>query len=178
MKAENNEFVIGRDVYIRIIDVKGKNDKEISKKSYQEVKRLATDVFGSAIWRIKKDDKGKPFFLMYDYNLSISHTDNLAVVAVCKNRKIGIDVEKIHIINQKIIDKYYSESEKAEVHKHRECEAFVETRIWTIKEAYSKCIGTGLTKEVLFWDSACSTDFIFSTIWYNYYLISVCVSKY
>lgn len=177
MKIENNMSVSKRNVYVRIIDVKEKSDKQISKKSYEEVKRLATDIFGSYDWRIEKDDKGKPFFLKSNYNLSISHTDNLIVVAVSKNRKIGIDVEKIHLFNQKIIDKYYSEKERAEIHKHIGYEAFIETKIWTIKEAYSKCIGTGLTKEVLFSDTTCYEDYLYLSTCYSYYMISLCISK-
>ena len=39
MKIENNMSVSKRNVYVRIIDLKEKSDKQISKKSYEEVKR-------------------------------------------------------------------------------------------------------------------------------------------
>jgi hypothetical protein len=41
------------------------------------------------------DEKGKPHVGCADFEISVSHTDGVAAVAVCKNGKIGVDVEKI-----------------------------------------------------------------------------------
>ena len=86
------------DVRIKIIPVINIEDIEMSSIAYKEVQKLVTYTFGLLDCIIEKDEMGKPFFQKHiDYDLSISHTDGLVAVAVGKNHKIGIDVEKIHI---------------------------------------------------------------------------------
>ena len=57
------------------------------------------------------DEKGKPHVGCAGFEISVSHTDGVAAVAVCKNGKIGVDVEKITPSKkeklEKIITRFY-----------------------------------------------------------------------
>ena len=130
---------------------------------------------GLKVTIIEKDEMGKPFFQKHiDYDLSISHTDGLVAVAVGKNHKIGIDVEKIHKVSTTIINKYYSKSEKKALSRNRVNTELIETKIWTMKEAYSKCLGTGLNRDLLMWDTYSRKGIVMETQIYKEYVITVC----
>lgn len=125
------------DVKTKLIPVTNMNDAEMSFTAYKEVQKLATDTFGLLDCIIEKDGMGKPFFKKHiNYDLSISHTEGLVVVAVGKKHKIGIDVEKIHKVSDRIIEKYYSKAEKKAILQTQANTEIVETKIWTMKEAY------------------------------------------
>ena len=163
------------DVRIKIIPVINIEDIEMSSIAYKEVQKLVTYTFGLLDCIIEKDEMGKPFFQKHiDYDLSISHTDGLVAVAVGKNPKIGLDVEKIHKVSDTIIEKYYSKAEKREILRTRVNAELVETKIWTMKEAYSKCLGTGLNRELLMLDIYSRKEVLMETQIYKEYVITVC----
>lgn len=163
------------NVRIKIIPVNNIGDADMSSTAYNEVRKLATDMFGLLDCVIEKDEMGNPFFQNHtDYDLSISHTDGLIVVAIGKNHKIGIDVEKIHKVSDTIIEKYYSKAEKREILRTRVNAELVETKIWTMKEAYSKCLGTGLNRELLMLDIYSRKEVLMETQIYKEYVITVC----
>ena len=163
------------DVRIKIIPVINTEDIEMSSIAYKEVQKLVTYTFGLLDCIIEKDEMGKPFFQKHlDYDLSISHTDGLVSVAVGKNHKIGIDVEKIHKVSTTIINKYYSKSEKKALSRNRVNTELIETKIWTMKEAYSKCLGTGLNRDLLMWDTYSRKGIVMETQIYKEYVITVC----
>lgn len=163
------------DVKTKLIPVTYRNDTEISLTAYKEVQKLATDTFGLLDCIIEKDGMGKPFFKKHiNYDLSISHTEGLVVVAVGKKHKIGIDVEKIHKVSDKIIEKYYSKAEKKAILQTQVNTEIVETKIWTMKEAYSKCLGTGLNRDLLMLDTYSRNEILMETQIYKEYVITVC----
>ena len=163
------------DVKVRIIPVSGRDDVELSSIAYNEVRKLGADILGYSNLVIEKDERGKPFFQgNIDCDLSISHTDGMVAVAVGKKCKIGVDVEKIHKISNVIVNKYYSPLEKKAISQNKENVELIETKIWTRKEAYSKCLGTGLNKKILAWDSYSNRDIIMETKIYNNYVVTLC----
>jgi len=87
--------------------------------------------------------KGKPFAKNLPLYFSKSHSGNLAVCAV-SDCEIGIDVEKIRDINPRVSDRFATDREKEYI-KNSENGFF---KIWTLKEAYFKCIGTGLGSDI------------------------------
>ncbi len=91
----------------------------------------------------EKNNYGKPFAKDVDIHFSISHSDGLVVCAVSKN-EIGIDIEKIRPVKARLAEKFASESEK-DVINSRINGLF---EIWTLKEAYFKCIGTGINSDI------------------------------
>jgi len=98
------------------------------------------------------NDYGKPALTTVsserrmDFNLS--HSEDLALVAVTWERKVGVDLERLRqgISAQVIAQRYFSKSEVAELlglpSEHREIGFF---NCWTRKEAYIKAQGLGLS---------------------------------
>ncbi len=88
-------------------------------------------------------EHGKPYAIGLDVHFSISHSGDYAVCAVSA-KEIGIDIEKIRKINPKIYEKFTSENEAEYICSHKN--GLFE--IWTLKEAYFKCVGTGLGADI------------------------------
>lgn len=86
---------------------------------------------------------GKPYIKNLPVYFSISHSGDFAVCAV-SNEEIGIDIEQIRQVHPRIHEKFCTESE-AEYIRTTENGIF---KIWTLKEAYFKCIGTGLGADI------------------------------
>ena len=80
-------------------------------------------------------------------HFNLSHAHNLALYAVARNRRLGIDLEYIRPIPEigDIVERFFSTQEKAVFRvlaPDRQLEAFF--RCWTRKEAYLKARGQGL----------------------------------
>lgn len=101
------------------------------------------------------NEHGKPMLADGSYHFNISHCEDIIVAAVDR-LPIGIDVERIRDINLKIAVKYFCEDELYYLFGHEvQDKDFIKTpsietrlrffELWTAKEAYLKCIGTGLT---------------------------------
>ncbi len=78
---------------------------------------------------------------------NLSHTQNLALVAVAKDTPVGIDVEKIRPMKdlQRLSERFFTAAEAqaiANLPSEQQQQVFFE--IWTRKEAYLKGIGCGL----------------------------------
>lgn len=76
------------------------------------------------------------------YHFNISHSGN-AVAAVISDSEVGIDIEEVGEIRERIMRKCLSERERELV---TSAEAFY--RLWTLKEAYLKALGTGITRRL------------------------------
>ena len=105
-------------------------------------------------WTFASGARGKPM-LPRDVALSthlafnIAHTDGLVACAVVHDADVGIDVETIdretHALD--LARRYFSETECADLEQCAESQRqtrFIE--IWTLKEAYVKAIGEGLSR--------------------------------
>ena len=90
-----------------------------------------------------KSSTGKPFAENSNFKFSISHCGNLVVCAVSE-KEIGVDVEKIRDIRLKAAEKFASKTELEYI--GNSLERFFE--IWTLKEAFFKCKGTGLGADI------------------------------
>lgn len=114
-------------------------------KIYFYKREKATDEYiresvGNPEAKIYRTAKGKPYLENGPF-VSVSHTDDLVVVAVSKNN-IGIDMEKKdrEIKKQEeLAEKYFSQKEKEYATTK---ERFLE--IWTKKESYGKFTGEGV----------------------------------
>ncbi len=89
--------------------------------------------------------KGKPF-LLNDKNLqfNVSHSKDIVICAVAQN-EIGVDIEYTKRASKNYLEiakRFFSQSEYNSV-KNDGKDAFF--KIWTLKEAYVKAIGTGIT---------------------------------
>lgn len=123
---------------------------------------LARRMLGEAMGCLPEDvcftyaENGKPSLLGGGYELSISHSDDLVVVAIHEG-PVGIDVEHIREVSPRLAKKYFCDDENFYIFGHEakdtdfEHMASTDIRmrffeIWTAKEAYLKCIGEGLSR--------------------------------
>ncbi len=90
---------------------------------------------------LKHTDSGKPY---KDNSIffNISNSDEVSVIAV-SDREVGVDIEKIRTMKNKVIK--YALSEK-EYESMETIDDFF--KMWTIKESVGKCLGIGLTKGI------------------------------
>jgi len=99
--------------------------------------------------RIDFHEKGKPFFPDFpDFKFNITHGGNLIAVAFCDDREVGIDVEAAdRKVNLMIAERFFTPAEVDFLQKTPlEQRPHTFLRLWTIKEAYLKMIGTGLSR--------------------------------
>ena len=98
-------------------------------------------------------DKGKPYLEGGAYHFSVSHSGNIAAVAVNRDCPVGIDVEKIRPVSARIIFRFFSESDARFVLGGSRIEnGVIEERemmtrffkVWTYKEAFVKMTGEGI----------------------------------
>lgn len=88
-------------------------------------------------------ERGKPYAVNCNVNFNISHSGDFVVCAVSDN-EIGIDIEKIRHVNPRTAERFACPDELDYI-KSEENGFF---KIWTLKEAYFKCIGTGLGADI------------------------------
>lgn len=128
-----------------------------------------------------KNESGKPFAENADVFFSISHSGDFVACAV-SDKEIGIDVERIRSIRFRAAEKFSSDSEIKYI--GNDLNRFF--RVWTLKEAFFKCKGTGLgadIKSVCFgFDGekiTCSESGyeLFSSCSDDGYICSVCIKK-
>lgn len=90
-----------------------------------------------------KNKNGKPFAVNSGVFFSVSHCVDTVVCAISEN-EIGIDTEKIRSIRLRIAEKFATEAELEYIGD--DVNRFFE--IWTLKEAFFKCKGTGLGSDI------------------------------
>lgn len=121
------------------------------------------------------NNHGKPFLQGHpSFHFNISHTRN-AVVAAFSNEEVGIDIEKVESADFEIINRFFTFSEKNYILSHENADrAFYE--IWTKKEAYIKCIGTGLTKSLKTFNTL-DNEKNYILMYVGEYIISICCNE-
>lgn len=100
------------------------------------------------IFKTSKYDRPElvyPIIKNFDFNLSHS---NGAVVLAVANNKVGVDIEKIKPIEFSIYKNYFTEEESKYIFnaKKNYLNRFYE--IWTLKEAYAKANGRGISQNL------------------------------
>ena len=133
-------------------------------------------------YRLKYNNYGKPYLKKSKKKFNISHCDNLSVMLII-NKKCGIDIENIKKINYKIVKKICSNDEQKFLY-FKDNKDYYYTLLWTLKEAYLKCLGTGINRNMK------NINFVYknklnlnlkkyqlSFFSYKNYLISICRKK-
>lgn len=95
---------------------------------------------------LEKNEFGKPFLKdLSGFQFNFSHSGERAVCAVWDG-DIGCDVELIRPQNLMIAQRFFADSEKErlESFQDEEMKSREFCRIWTLKESFLKCVGTGL----------------------------------
>lgn len=94
------------------------------------------------------NEHGKPFLAeLPDIYFNLSHSHGAAVCALCRNAAVGVDVEDVgRHIDLAVAKRFFSSFEAELVSNAPEAEkrkTFFE--LWTLKEAYIKAVGKGLS---------------------------------
>ena len=89
-------------------------------------------------YKITYDINGKPL-LNSIYNISISHSHEIAAVAISDNSKIGLDVQLKESKIFNIQNKFLNKSEKSNIGDDPTVDIL--TMVWTSKESIYKAIG-------------------------------------
>ncbi len=90
-----------------------------------------------------KNNHGKPCAENLPVYFSVSHSTDMVICAV-SDKEIGIDIERTKPFNPNAAKKFATEKELEYIRSNEN--GFFE--IWTLKEAYFKCIGTGLGADI------------------------------
>ncbi|MDR6289262.1 4'-phosphopantetheinyl transferase [Inquilinus ginsengisoli] len=102
-------------------------------------------------WDFAAGDHGKPFVCAPEagrrIGINISHAEGMVACAMAPGTMIGIDLEWLgRVVEPRIADRRFAAAEAAAlkaVPADRRREAFLD--LWTVKEAYVKALGGGLT---------------------------------
>ena len=89
---------------------------------------------------------GKPYLAEHpEVKFNLSHSDGIAACIV-SDHECGIDCEKVRNFHPKAMQRAFSDAERELVNSAPEEERdLLFFRIWTLKEAYIKAIGRGLS---------------------------------
>ena len=92
-----------------------------------------------------KGKMGKPSLAEHpDIHYNISHADGIAACIVSE-RECGIDCEKVRGFRPNVMKRAFSEKERDMVEKAPDdMKDLLFFRLWTLKEAYVKALGTGI----------------------------------
>jgi len=91
---------------------------------------------------LENESEGEPLLF------NLSHSDDLALLAVSKRRDIGIDIERIrdNVAFEQIADRYFTVREMETIREAPESKrAQIFFSLWTCKESYIKAKGMGLS---------------------------------
>lgn len=107
-------------------------------------------IFEKGAIRFRANAHGKPeldLTFEHDVHFNLSHTRGMAVCAICRGDPVGVDVEAMDrsVDIETLARQYFAASEHELIvgaPLQRRMEIFF--RLWTLKEAMVKAIGTGL----------------------------------
>ena len=85
------------------------------------------------------DDHGKPYLVNIDYEISLSHSYDYAAVMISKDKKVGVDIEKMKDKIELIKHKFLSTEELEQNHLDESIEGLYVC--WCVKEAIYKWNG-------------------------------------
>ena len=125
----------------------------------------------------KKNEYGKPE-LDHEQALkfNMSHSHDMAIIAVSKNTEIGVDLEYVNRKSQwnKIARRFFSQPEINYLFSQPESsQKTLFYQIWTNKEAFIKALGTGLATPLSTFDASSEgivktlSSFDTTTTWYT-----------
>ncbi len=115
---------------------------------------LACELIGgdASLWRFYNGRYGKPHLLLpagnAGFHFNLSHSDSMIVCAISNSSEVGVDIEKRRhpsdIINT--AEEFFAPVEVDNLRRQpmpKQTERFIQ--FWTLKEAFIKAIGTGLS---------------------------------
>lgn len=105
---------------------------------------VTTSTFPTEVFRY--NPQGKPYLENNPIYFNITHSGDYVAVAVA-DHEIGIDIEKVRTNKIRVAERFFSQEEIYHIKQSQNPDQYF-TRLWSIKEAYLKYIGSGLTKSL------------------------------
>jgi len=146
--------------------------RRLSVLAYQLLKEGLRKEFGLLENPIfEYNEHGKPSIVGHpEIFFNLSHCKE-AVVCAISNQPIGVDVESVREYKESLV-RYTMNNEEIAVITHAEIPAFAFIRLWTMKEATSKLIGTGITNDLK--TLIDTTKYKYTTVERQRYIYTVC----
>ena len=140
--------------------------KKINKYIYENARKISILSEILVKYTLYKEYRFSPHFIIFEYNefgkpflkdckdifFNISHSGNRVALAFVKEKKIGVDIERMNSLDDysQIAKNFFlpPESERicAQTDAAKGMEKFYE--IWTVKEAFVKALGHGLSRSL------------------------------
>lgn len=86
-----------------------------------------------------KNEQGKIYCDKKNFYFNLSHSGSMVMCAVSE-KEIGCDTEEIKLVKEKLAERFFAPGEQKAIKTDRDF-----YRIWTLKESFIKCLGTGLS---------------------------------
>lgn len=134
--------------------------------------------------KLVKDVYGKPRLKDYEaIKFNISHCNGMIACSL-NNSEVGIDVEDVKPFDYRVASKILTSSE-LNIVKESENQAQTFFKLWTLKESFIKCIGTGFNYSLpeisfcLYKNIRCNhSGFIFKQyLVFDSFILSMCTKK-
>lgn len=131
---------------------------------------------------LKKNLQKRPYFLHDRAHISLSHTQNIQVIALSQNLPLGVDIETIKPVKnvRQLASRFFHPNESHVINSSTTLSAETNfLRTWTQKEAFSKATQKKLLGVLKNWDSTIhlhtESYFPVKTIELDECYLSVCV---
>lgn len=126
----------------------------LHEEAYRCLKECLFSLYGEKDPFFEKDPMGKPYLPdRPDIHFNLSHCRNGWFAVVCADdseyEQVGIDIEYRFPFREKLAGKILHPNEREYLYGQDEADrSACLNRIWSRKEAYLKCIGTGIRTEL------------------------------
>ena len=188
-------FDLSEIEYIRYLGICGSFKRKVI-KSYKYIEDRYRAICGEKLIRevieevdkipkeeiiISTDKYGKPFVSESSLCFNVSHSGEFAVI-IFDSTSVGVDIEIMKDLDfETILKEFATEFEMQQFYKSSSHQKFF-YQLWTLKESYFKCKGTGITnlKEIEFFISDAviisnKLGYTFETnIFFDNYMVSYC----
>jgi 4'-phosphopantetheinyl transferase len=153
-------------------------DKQRSLLAQLYIRKYFTELLNTTNFLIERTEKGRPYLSppqLFNGDFNFSHSSDKILCGISTHGKIGVDIEKKHLIDLSIT-KYCFTREEVLYYKDLRFEERLSFffKIWTLKEAFVKTTGEGIRNK-----SKVSTGtFHFKSLkFHNNFFIGVCSNK-
>lgn len=148
---ESIDNIIINDEMLDLVSYSDINMKKTSLKAWSFLNQKLKELYNISIDKenIIYNEKGKPYLKNDNIYFNISHSKDLIAIII-DNKECGIDIEYIDYERKidKLIPRVLSPIEQLKFNKAVDKYEYF-YKIWTIKEAYLKYIGTGISFSTL-----------------------------
>ncbi|MBR3631299.1 MAG: 4'-phosphopantetheinyl transferase superfamily protein [Oscillospiraceae bacterium] len=123
----------------------GETEREQHAAAYAMLREMLRHRYGlDELPEILRTERGKPYFPAHpEIRFSISHCRGLAV-CLLSDRECGVDAEGRRPLREKVAARVFTPEEQAALRRAADPDMLF-TRLWTLKEAYVKAIGIGVS---------------------------------